>query len=132
MMLLLLFLLAQQPDVKALESRAASLPKPKPPSGRIPVPENATRDAVYVPGKSTDNPKRIVWRHMKIKIPESSLGGRVVAAWCWNNTHPIADGLGAPLPEGFAYDPRNVRVSKGYLEFDAPAGDYIFYRVGSQ
>jgi hypothetical protein len=127
---------------------SAQLPPPLPNDSRVPpnyvpnpqrpqaVPKVPTVPAAYygdvrVPiTKAEATSHQIVWKHIVRRFPPNRLNPRSLTVWITNVTHPISDGLGLHLKDGEPYDPRNLHVTTRYLSFDAPAGDYILWRVG--
>lgn len=90
------------------------------------IPANATSSAYDVPQTKlefawTELTGRLVWKHVSVKF--NPLRGNPVC-WIENMTHP--------LPYYLDHDPRNVMLTNTSLEFDAVAGDLIFWRVGAQ
>lgn len=123
-LLIVLIIFAQGLPVAPLSIPTPKLGPMRPPLVTVPV---VYTGDVHVPAAQG---KAIVWRHIIRRFPPNRLNPRSLTVWIQNVTHPISDGLGLHLKEDEAYDPRNVRITTHYLSFDAPAGDYILWRVG--
>lgn len=90
------------------------------------IPANAISNAYDVPQTKlefawTALTGKLVWKHVSIKL--SPLTGSPVF-WIENMTYP--------LPYHLDHDPRNVVLTNTSLDFDAVAGDLIYWRVGAQ
>jgi hypothetical protein len=93
-------------------------------------PPNAFRGHIRIQGAPQHEAQgaAIAWKTVYVKLP-ATIDPKQAVVWLENFTHPIQDGLKQRLPEGYAYDPRNVKVTPHFLSFTAPVGDLIFYIV---
>lgn len=101
-------------------------PNPQKPAARPlpPAVPTAFMGDVHVPKAGAE------WKHIVRRLPPNRLNPLSLTVWIQNVTHPISDGMGLHLKNGEKYDPRNLRITTHYISFDAPAGDYILWRVG--
>ncbi len=81
---------------------------------------------------------KIVWKRVVRALPPNTLDSKRFVVFIDNFSHPgptvSSTAWGAPLsrngdPDWLLYDPRNLKVTRRYIRFDAPAGDHIFYVV---
>lgn len=102
--------------------------KPKPPPD-MPnlntVPSGVIAGSVEVPQSLLESAwsemtGKIVWKHIHRDFSLTGGEGNVV---CW------IESLNHPLPQYVAYDQRNLVVTRTGIDFDAPAGDLIVWKV---
>lgn len=94
------------------------------------APFNTIRGSVHVKGQQPkDGP--IVWKHIHVKLPKNDLDERRLIVWIENFSHPSPTKQRNGDTDWLKYDPRKLKVTAKAIDFDAPAGDLIFYRVGS-
>ncbi len=124
-----------------ISSVAAQIPlRPRmamPSKPESPVPSSAFRGDVIVSITKAERAQmtrthRIIWKHIHLRLPPNQLDSKRMKAWVDNFTHPGPTSTRNGEKDWLDYDPRNVRVTNRYISFDAPAGDHIFYIVGSR
>lgn len=77
-------------------------------------------------------PKCIVWKHMVRRLPANNFNKNSMIVWIDNFSHPGPTVGRNGETDWLLYDPRHLRVTPRTISFDAPAGDHIFYAVGSR
>lgn len=123
----------------ASAASAQQIPTPKPATPRpsvTPVSGNSFRGDAVVPITKAERAQvaagKIVWKRVVRHLPPNSLDSKRLTVWIDNFSHPGPTLARKGQEDWLNYDPRRLRVTNRYIAFDAPAGDHIFYVVGSR